>query len=105
MIAELIKRCPLHLFVVKLHPKDRMEYFQSLRACSNILFTHETELAEQPDALDILFTSDVLISGASTVILDALFLDIPIVSIDPNGELDQFEFLNNKGSRFRHGHL
>lgn len=96
-LFQLVKALPEIGFIIKLHPKDRVEYYKDLAKCSNVVVTANLYKDLQPDALDVLMVSDLLITGGSTVALDAMSQDIPVISIDPLGEMEQFEFLKAPG--------
>lgn len=82
-------------FLIKLHPKDSIFYYNRLTKCDNVFFTDNIFSDSKVDALDILLNSDLLITGASTVALDAINLGIKVVSVDPLSELQHFKFLEN----------
>lgn len=96
-LLQLVKALPEIGFIIKLHPKDKVEYYQDFAKCSNVVITANLKKEQQPDALDALMVSDLLITGGSTVALDAMALSMPVVSIDPLGEMEQFEFLKEPG--------
>lgn len=96
-LLELVKALPEFGFIIKLHPKDKVEYYQDFAAFSNVVVTANLAEEQQPDALDALMVSDLLITGGSTVALDAMALNLAVVSIDPLGEMEQFEFLKEPG--------
>lgn len=81
------------VFLIKLHPKDHMDYFKRIRSNKNAWFTQDLPSRIQPDALDILAKSQFLITGASSVALDAFTLGIKVISIDPLKELNHFGFI------------
>lgn len=93
-LNAIVAQLPDFAFYIKLHPKDNKAYYQQIAKHSHIYFTDE--LKSKPDALHILSKSDMLITGASSVALDAIQLGIPVVSIDPLQELNHFDFLNNR---------
>lgn len=96
-LHELVKVLPEIGFIIKLHPKDKLNYYHYFETYSNVLITSSLEKELQPDAIDVLMVCDFLITGGSTVALDAMAMKKGVVSIDPRGEMEQFEFLNEPG--------
>lgn len=96
-LEQLVSQLKTILFIVKLHPKDKTSHYERFKTYSNVLLTFELAKADQPDALDALMTAEILITGASTVALDALSLGKKVISIDPKRELSQFQFLQSEG--------
>jgi predicted glycosyltransferase len=92
-LNAIIAAFPDFAFYIKLHSKDNKAYYHQIAKHSHVYFTDD--LQSKPDALHILSKSDMLITGASTVALDALQMGIPVVSIDPLQELNHFAFLNH----------
>lgn len=95
IIHSFIKATPQDFFIVKLHPKDSMEYYSNIKYISNVYFIDDIQLQKKPDALDLLYHCDILITGASTVVLDALSLGKQIISIDPFSELTHLLYLDH----------
>lgn len=92
-LEKLVHVLPGVGFIVKLHPKDQIERYLKLRQCENVIVTADLQEQQKPDALDALLSCQALITGGSSVALDALSLHIPVISIDPFGEMAQFGFL------------
>lgn len=90
ILKRMINRTPESAFVIKLHPKDDEGFYAEFEPCENVFLV---EKATDINALDFLWVSDVLITGASTVALDASSMKMPVISIDPLFELTQFGFL------------
>ena len=81
------------IFLIKLHPKDDIKYYCSLKDLNNVTFTDY--LQEKPDALSLIYNCNAIITGASAVCLDALQLNKTVISVDPLNELIHFDFLHH----------
>jgi len=82
-------------YFIKLHPKDSFKYYQRITKLDNVTLTDKLKLKQKPDALDLLISTTALISGASTVALDALQLKKQVICLDPLNELSHFSFLKH----------
>jgi len=96
LLELIVKQASNFVFLIKLHTKDHNNYYKSLHDHKRVIFTDRIVPKQAiPDALDILLVSDILVTGASTVALDALRLNKYVISIDPLRELGHFGFLKN----------
>ena len=98
--VEILKNIMLavdtnYYFIIKLHPKDHIKYYDNIKNLSNVKLINHHGNGLKPDALDLLITCSGIITGASSVVLDAFQLGKPIISIDPLNELSHFEFLKH----------
>jgi hypothetical protein len=85
-LEQLVKLYSNCLFIIKLHRKDKEEYFESLLKFSNVeLVSKNHEKAN--DVFYWISTSELIITGASTVGLECHLLGKPSICIDPLGEL------------------
>lgn len=96
ILQQIIDQSEDCRFFIKLHPKDSMKFYQGFNDKPNIVFTDKLEVSQKPDALDVLLVSEILITGASTVAINALDLAKVVISIDPLKELNHFGFLNEE---------
>ena len=94
-LGRLIAHNSDHVFFIRLHPKDNLVWYQDLEHLENVIFTDKIGWQTTIDALDILFETTYLITGASTVSLDAIQLGKRVISIDPLEELSHFRFLEH----------
>lgn len=92
-LEAIVSRCSEVLFVIKLHPKDKLSYYANFAQYKNVKMAQALFPDKMPNAIQFLHATQFLITGASSVALDALNLGRYVISIDPLEELDHFEFL------------
>lgn len=81
-------------FFIKLHPKDSADYYKDLRSYNNVIFVDEIfEKGQVPNAIEFLKICGTLVTGASSVALDALLMGVNVICIDPLKELTHFDFI------------
>lgn len=95
LLEKTVKEFSSQLFVIKLHPKDKKDYYNRLANSDNVvLIDSESPLFNL--GIDIYIKKCIcLITGASTTALEAFFQNKPVISLDVLGELKQFELLTN----------
>lgn len=104
ILLRLVKENPSVLFIHKLHSKDKDHYYDRLKLESNVRMAKDLFLDDLPNAINFIHATDLVITGASSVALDAINLNKLVVSIDPLNELAHFEFLKHpQVKRFKEG--
>ena len=96
-VAKLSAAIPNALVVAKLHRKDRIEYYQQMirRHPESRLQVIANGTPGYPDDIfDWLQGCSLLITGASAVAHEAMFMDVPVVTIDFAGELSGTNFID-----------
>jgi hypothetical protein len=81
---------------VKLHRKDRLEYYEKvIQKCgqSKIHFVTDRMSGFPSSIFDWLQGCGVLLTGASTTAIEALLVDVPVVTMDFAGELNGVDFI------------
>ena len=85
-LEQLVKFYSNCLFIIKLHRKDKEEYYKSILNFSNVeLVSRNHKMAK--DVFYWISTSELIVTGASTVGLECHLLGKPSICIDPLGEL------------------
>jgi hypothetical protein len=82
--------------VVKLHPKDQMEYYRAgLQGGDARLLVVSTKDRELPrDILQWLQGCSLLLTGASASAVEAMLMDVPVITMDYCGETTGCEFID-----------
>lgn len=94
-LERLVEQLSDTVFIVKFHPKDDRKYYEELNGYTNVLFAEDIFSDEIPDAINFIHACNFVVTGASSVGLDAINLSKPVISIDPLDELTHFTFLNH----------
>ncbi len=95
-LCYLSVRLPNVQFVAKLHRKDRVEYYNRV-----IARVPDTKLRVIPygakgypkDIFDWLQGSTALLTGASAVALEAMLMDVPVITMDFVNEIETIDFI------------
>ncbi len=77
-----MQQFPQHYLVIKLHPGENVEYAQSLLRQAPSLDLSRTRVVLDYNLRELLLGSDALVSIASTVSIDAMANDIPVVDLN-----------------------
>lgn len=91
VFAELAERFVELPIAVKLHPKDALENYAGASARLRV-FGARTRLGQLP-ITDWLQGCRLLVTGASTVALEAMLLQVPVVTVDLMNELGAVDFI------------
>lgn len=95
-IKKLVLKFPNQKFISKLHPKDHKRYYYKL------FDNHLPDNYQVIDNNDTGFSSmiydwfqycEVVITGGSTVAVEAMTFNIPVITLDPLGELQEIDFI------------
>jgi UDP-N-acetylglucosamine 2-epimerase len=92
VFAELAERFPDVRIAVKLHPKDTLENYSSAARSGLRVFGATTPLGQLPIA-DWLQGCPLLVTGGSAVALEAMLLDVPVLTVDLMNELESVDFI------------
>lgn len=95
-VYRLAIHYPNYNIIIKLHPKDRERYYQSpldLTVLPNVRVVKFDHPDFPRSIFDWLKGCMVLITGASTVSIEAMSLNIPVVTLDLKNEYSNVEFI------------
>jgi hypothetical protein len=96
-VMRLSAAMPEVRFVAKLHPKDRRKYYDDAQRrvpqSKLVVFTNKSTRAPR-EFDEWLQGCNAIITGGSAAGLDALLVDVPVLSIDLAGELNAIDFIN-----------
>lgn len=92
-----------YYFVFKLHKKDYIDFYQPLYNNKNIEHNFAIYPFDYFDGKESIFDwlsiSDVIITGASTTALEAMYLKIPVITIDLMGEYEtETQYISENGT-------
>jgi ADP-heptose:LPS heptosyltransferase len=93
LLRSFIQRNPNFQFLIKLHPKDQKYYYQDIEKERNVVFVADLFQNSLPNAIEFLNISDYLVTGASSVALDAFAMNVKVIALDPMDELLHFDFI------------
>ncbi|CAK9073414.1 Streptogramin A acetyltransferase (Virginiamycin acetyltransferase D) (Vat(D)) [Durusdinium trenchii] len=99
-IIETLRHVSLKLphvqFVVKLHRKDHLEYYQQVLTRLSDAELHIVPYGAEGypgDIFDWLQGSDLLLTGASSVAVEAMLMDVPVITMDFADEIAATDFI------------
>ena len=94
-IVESSNRLPKYNFVFKLHRKDKSENYTNAisQANSSIPVVEATDKKKPTDIFSWLGAVDLLITGSSTVALEAMLLQVPVLTVDYFNEYQGVDFI------------
>jgi hypothetical protein len=104
MLCEAAEQAPELRWVVKLHKKDREEFYAApmRRVAEQVTLVRGAYQSDGLDIFDWLRKTRALVTVASTAALDAMALDVPVIAVDVwtdgKAPLD-VEFLQSGGIR------
>ncbi|MBI3837568.1 MAG: UDP-N-acetylglucosamine 2-epimerase [Planctomycetia bacterium] len=101
IVIEHLKRLSLAMpqvpVVVKLHRKDRLEYYrQALEDCggARLVVVAEDAYGFPRDIFEWLQGCSVMLTGASTAAVDAMLTDVPVITMDFCDEIREADFID-----------
>lgn len=100
-LMELSAAMPQIKFVAKLHRKDRLEHYSSADfqvSKSRVIVVPNDHPALPSDIFEWLRSACVLLTGGSTTAIEAMALDIPVITMDFADELGHVDFINEKAT-------
>jgi hypothetical protein len=83
-------------FVIKLHNKDKIEYYNIFKNEVNVIIIDQTSKFFTIPILNFIKESKLIITGASTVAIEAIEQGIPAICMDLNKELCHIEFIKSQ---------
>lgn len=92
-VTNIAKKFPDTLFVAKLHRKDRPDFYHDFVSLSNTQLVEYDSSDRNGNIMDWLSASDMLVTGGSTTAIDAMYVDIPVATLDLAGELADVSFI------------
>lgn len=95
VLLQMVKENKHVLFVIKLHPKDKDHYYDTIKKEKNIRMAKALFPDKMPNAIKFIHATDIVITGASSVALDAINLNKPVISVDPLEELEHIGFIKH----------
>jgi hypothetical protein len=82
-------------WVFKLHPKDSADYYSSFSNATNVLLVDHRHPFYRESIYYFIGAATLTITGGSTVALESLIHQTPVISIDALHELGHVEFLKS----------
>lgn len=95
-ICHASLKLPRVQFVIKLHRKDYVQYYEQVLARVPDAKLHIVPYGAEGypgDIFDWLQGSDVLLTGASSVAVEAMLMDVPVITMDFAGEIAATDFI------------
>jgi len=80
-------------FYFKLHKKDKVSYYSDLASLPNVDIYEYGDTSVSSNIYDWIAKSDLVVSGASTSIIDAMIMKVPTITIDLIGDLKNVDFI------------
>jgi len=96
-VMRLSALLPEVTFIAKLHPKDRLSYYQQAKAQvpdSRLRMVPHGTRGVPTDIFDWLQGCNIVLTGASTVAREALLMDVPVVTMDFANEVHGIDFID-----------
>lgn len=94
-VVQVAKKCVESVeFYFKLHPKDNRSYYINEingETLSNVYFT--LPHTQSNDIFDWALFADILLTGASTVAIEAMLCRKPVISLDFTGDYKELSFV------------
>jgi hypothetical protein len=95
-LVALSKALPSVPIVIKLHRKDRLEYYRECVAgCtdSRLHVVAQDAYGFPRDIFDWLQGCSMVLTGASTVAMEAMLTDVPVITMDFCNEIPEIDFI------------
>lgn len=99
IIKAVIEKMPNSQFVIKLHQKDNKLYYNSIieAGLQNVIIISDKENGfEDLSIVNFFASASALVSVISTTIFEAMYLNIPALSIDVWDEYSALDYLDDK---------
>jgi len=100
VISNLVELClafPTLPVVVKLHRKDRLEYYQQgLKDCeaARLVIVAEGAHSFPRSIFDWLQGCSMVLTGASAVAVEAMLMNVPVITMDFRNEIHHVDFID-----------
>jgi hypothetical protein len=73
-------------FLVKLHPKDELQFYKGLNKSNIRVVSHADFMNQKGDLIDVIARSNAMITSVSTSMYDAFKLGVPVCVLDLENE-------------------
>jgi hypothetical protein len=83
-------------FLVKLHPKDSIQYYQGIHRNNIRVVSHVDFMNQKGDFIDVIARSNAVITSVSTSIYDAFKLGVPVCVLDLENEYSDSDVTQSK---------
>lgn len=95
LLTTVILENPEDQFVIKLHKKESADSYGILKDCQNVRLIEEFDhdFNRRYSIFPWLRNASKFITGSSTSALEALYMSIPVISIDVLKEYESFDFI------------
>ena len=100
VIDKVIKENPKKQFVAKLHPKENVIDYSTIKLSSNIRIIEDNNQFSKESITSLISHAHSIITGVSTVSLEALLLETPVITLDPLFEYLEYDLVKKKISRY-----
>lgn len=97
-VMRLSTRFPSVTFVAKLHPKDKIEYYREAQKKfpdSSLHLIQPNESGLPTDIFYWLQGCSLVLTGASAVAVEAMLMDVPVITVDFADELSNVDFIES----------
>lgn len=95
LILNVIQKNKNSKFIIKLHPKEKMEDYSDFSGLKNVTFLNHNKEFQQHSIFPLLMNAKRVVTGISTVALEALILKIPVITLDPLNEYMESDLILN----------
>lgn len=93
VFEETFKQIPESFFIIKLHRKDKKEFYESIRKLKNVLIISKDDTRFPEDIFQYLNECLCLITTTSSTASEALYLNKPVITIDLINEYRDTDFI------------
>ena len=83
-------------FLVKLHPKDDIQYYQGIHRNNIRVVSHADFMNQKGDFIDVIARSNAVITSVSTSMYDAFKLGVPVCVLDLENEYADSDVIQAK---------
>ena len=96
LILKVIQRNKKLKFLINLHPKEKFQDYSDFSELKNVRFTnHNNNEFKKHSIFPLLINARRVVTGISTVALEALILKIPVITLDPLDEYKESDLILN----------
>ena len=95
IIEKLISIYNEYFFVFKLHPKENIEFYSNIINKKNVYFVKDNSIFNSYSIYPLLEKAKLLITGVSTVAIEAMLMKKKVICLDPFFEYNDNELVKN----------
>lgn len=95
-LLQIVRKARNYRFVIKLHNKDKVQYYAELMKELNVAVIDQDSVSFRVPIINFIEKSSLVITGASTVSLEAIQHGKLVICMDLNKELQHIEFIRNE---------